>query len=70
MIVCHCYACLFYYVSLIEGDDPNTWVVRGHLEDEELSIIYLKSLYFAFTTFITVGYGDITAYSNCKKTYF
>jgi len=43
------------------GYDPDSWFVR--FQDTWLQpqlIIYLRAIYFSFTTLTTVGYGDIT----------
>jgi hypothetical protein len=34
--------------------------MRTSLEQQDFSPIYIESLYYAFVTMITVGYGDIT----------
>jgi hypothetical protein len=65
-IVCHIFGCMWYYLAKFEHFDPNTWIHRYDLLDEDIFLIYLKSLYFAFTSFITLGYGDITAFSNLE----
>ena len=35
--------------------------------DSNKSDLYLTSFYFIVTTLVTVGYGDITAYSDSEK---
>jgi hypothetical protein len=66
LVVCHIFACMWYFICKLQDYDPETWVVRYDLKDEDIFLIYLTSLYFAFTSFITVGYGDITAHTNLE----
>ena len=40
---------------------PDTWVVRYDIINDDNSHKYLMSFYWAITTLTTVGYGDITA---------
>jgi len=43
------------------GYDPSSWVVRFQNTWQTSEVeMYLRSLYWAFTTLSTVGYGDIT----------
>lgn len=63
-IVCHTFCCIFYYVAYSENFAPSTWVYRLNVMNEPVGLNYLRSLYFAFTAYIAVGYGDVTAYST------
>jgi hypothetical protein len=65
-IICHIYACLWYYTAKFGNFEPESWVHRYDLLDEEKINLYLKCIYFAFTSFVTVGYGDVCAYSNIE----
>jgi len=71
-LIAHSVACFFagiefYYRGTdrspenFNGFNEHSWVVRN-LETWSASeyIIYLRALYWAFTTLTTVGYGDIT----------
>jgi hypothetical protein len=66
VILCHIFACVWYFNAVCENFNPDTWVFRYDLLDEDIGLLYLKSLYFAYVVFITVGYGDITAFTNSK----
>ena len=65
-IICHFFACFWYLLANINNFDPDTWVSRFGFLDLKKGNIYIKSLYFSFTVFITVGYGDITPYSHSE----
>lgn len=57
----HMCGCLLHSVGKIEienGTSPN-WLVENNLHDLEWEDRYVYSLYWAFTTMITIGYGDI-----------
>ena len=63
-MLAHWIACTFYFVSSNQlTATPITWIkVLETNREEEISTYeyYITSLYFAFTTMCTVGYGDIT----------
>jgi hypothetical protein len=59
--IAHWLACLWFFV----GDQdalvhPITWITQANIEDQSSAIQYITSLYWAFTTLATVGYGDIS----------
>jgi hyperpolarization activated cyclic nucleotide-gated potassium channel 1 len=56
------------FIAKLDGFGPDTWVFRAGYIDDEDGTLYLASLYWAFTTMSTVGYGDITAYTDLEKT--
>jgi CRP-like cAMP-binding protein len=68
IVICtHFYACLFYYIAVLEGlDDEHAWTSGTALEDEDVDLYskYFTSLYWSAYTITLVGYGDITLKSN------
>jgi hyperpolarization activated cyclic nucleotide-gated potassium channel 1 len=58
--------CFWFFVARIEGFTYESWVVRRGILDKSRGEQYLTSLYWAFTTAATVGYGDITAYTKLE----
>lgn len=68
VLVCiHLVTCFWYLSARLDDFNPNTWVVRGGYQDEDIGTLYLVSLYWAITTLTSVGYGDITAYTNTER---
>lgn len=63
-LICHIFACFWYFIARVDSNNINNWIHRYGLLDKSLFTLYLKSLYFSFAVFVTVGYGDITAYST------
>jgi len=55
----HIMGCLWFFVARIQTFDPDTWVVRHGYLDASVISQYVVSVYWAFTTITTVGFGDI-----------
>ena len=60
--VAHLTACFWYYIGNQDASagHPITWISNADVQDSSNYVKYITSLYWAFTTIATVGYGDIT----------
>ena len=56
VLLSHWCACFWYIVS--HSDPIDNWVVFHGFADANIMEKYVAALYFATTTFMTVGYGD------------
>jgi Ion channel len=55
------------FIARLDDTDKNNWIYQtGYLELSN-SQLYVTSIYFTITTLVTVGYGDITAYSMIER---
>lgn len=72
LIICiaHWFACIWHLLAVYEETDYMvTWLKQAKLEDSPWDERYVSSLYWAITTMITVGYGDITPLTSAEKLY-
>lgn len=60
----HLAGCIWFLCARIEGPGPENWIVKRGILDADIGSQYLHSIYWAFTTLTTVGYGDISAYTE------
>lgn len=66
-VIVHISGCIWYYLSSVDDDQVNSWVIRYRIDDKSDFDAYISSIYFVFTTLTTVGYGDITPFTNMEK---
>ena len=76
LTIAHLSACIFHMIALGELDkDPDNWLVaknypnQFNYANEKIQTKYVSSLYWAFTTMITVGYGDIVPSTTNERIY-
>ena len=63
----HILGCIWYFISISDDSSQLTWIDRLRINDKDHFDVYIASIYFVFSTFTTVGYGDITPVSNSEK---
>jgi hypothetical protein len=68
LFIAHWIACLFYYIGSVELDyEPICWLTEAGFQDKNNFQKYVISLYWAFTTMTTVGYGDVAPITTNEK---
>ena len=67
MVIVHIIACMWFFTAKLSNFNPDTWVARFGMVDAGNSVLYLASIYWAFTTLTTVGYGDINSYTVTEQ---
>ena len=78
LVVAHWAACLFHYLSKWEVWNASSgwvdaatgvvpWLVLQCLQFSGCTTRYVASLYWAFTTMATVGYGDLVPATNLER---
>jgi len=60
----HLFSCFFYLSAKMNDFDTDTWVYQKGITDSDVIDSYSITLYWAFQTLTTVGYGDFGAYNN------
>ena len=70
LFIAHWIACIFYSIGKGELEtEPVCWLTQANIHDAETFDKYIISLYWAFTTMTTVGYGDVAPYTMSEKVY-
>ena len=67
VFVCvHIMSCMWVFTAKLE-DDPESWLVSKGFQDGNRKNLYIASVYWAFTSLTTVGYGDISANTSIER---
>jgi len=55
------------FIGRMNDDSKDNWIFQREYTDTTGYDLYVTAMYFTVTTVLTVGYGDITAYSVGEK---
>jgi hyperpolarization activated cyclic nucleotide-gated potassium channel 1 len=66
-ICVHIMGCMWFFLAKLDGLGPDTWVVRGGMEDSSHQTQYIAAVYWAVTTVSSVGYGDIVGTTDMER---
>ena len=66
LFLAHFLAC-FWHLMAISMNEAENWLISLGMQDASTFDRYVTSLYWAVTTMITVGYGDISAVNVYEK---
>ena len=70
-LLAHVLACIWWFIAELEDNKHMTWASEHGLFDSEVTLAqkYITSLYWAFATVTTVGYGDVVASNDSEKVF-
>lgn len=71
IILTNLFACFWYLLAALHNDIDDTWIGRrgGDILTASPGTQWLVSMWFTFTVFTTVGYGDMSAVSPAEILY-
>lgn len=67
LFIVHFVACFWYALAELNEFEADTWVVRFGVLYTTPGHKYSTSMYWAFQTLTTVGYGDVRAVRNDER---
>jgi hyperpolarization activated cyclic nucleotide-gated potassium channel 1 len=65
----HITGCIWFYISSTDDLGQDSWIIKFSILDKPEGEVYITCIYFVFTTFTTVGYGDIVPTSISEKVF-
>ena len=66
-MVMHIVTCLFVFIAVLQSEDyAGTWIESINAQNYSSGTLYVISMYWACTTFTTVGYKDISGTTNTE----
>ena len=68
LAIAHLSGCVFHIIASFELN-PSNWITLYTRPDSSVLERYIAALYWAFTTMITVGYGDIVPSTTSERIY-
>lgn len=58
---------MFYFIGSFNDEDPDNWIAASGIDRYSKFDQYISSMYFAFTTIVSVGYGDILPVTKFER---
>lgn len=56
----HFFGLMLYGSTYLQPEGSKTWIKEFQLDEQPWHIQYIYCMYWAITTIVTVGYGDLT----------
>ena len=69
LLVTHMVGCFWFLIGILDGGESKGWVHRYELYASPRWKQYIASMYWAFSTLTTVGYGDINARTALEQSF-
>jgi len=63
----HLLGCVWMFVGLQNHNEGVSWMKAKGIQDGSINLKYVVSIYYAFTTMTTVGYGDVVGTNDAER---